>query len=71
VGRLTAAGHWQEGDPPIEVVVDCGYDVTRLAFLLGDLPVVLTARLRSDRVMAAPARRPPTRSPAGRPRTSH
>jgi hypothetical protein len=31
-----------------------GYDVTRLAFLLADLPVELLGRLRSDRVMQLP-----------------
>jgi hypothetical protein len=39
VGRLRAAGHWRSGDPPIMVVLDAGYDVTRLAFVLADLPV--------------------------------
>jgi hypothetical protein len=62
VERLVAAGHRTQGDPPIEIVMDSGYDVTRLAFLLADLPVVLTGRLRSDRVMIGPipARRPGT-----------
>jgi hypothetical protein len=40
-GRLTAAGHWRAGDPPIMVMLDAGYDVTRLAFVLADLPVHL------------------------------
>ena len=39
ITRLIAAGHWRQGDPPILVVFDAGYDVTRLAFLLADLPV--------------------------------
>ena len=67
VGRLAAAGHWGEGDPAILVVFDAGYDVTRLAFLLADLPVELPGRLRSDRVMQLPA---PPRPPGtnGRPR---
>jgi hypothetical protein len=67
VGRLTAAGHWREGDPAILVVFDAGYDVTRLAWLLADLPVEVLGRLRADRVMQlpAPARRPGT---WGRPR---
>lgn|SRR5512144_1403556 len=66
VQRLVEAGHWCRGDPAIEVVMDCGYDVTRLAFVLADLPVVLVGRLRSDRVMLRPA---PERLPAtmGRP----
>ena len=41
VARLIAAGHWREGDPAILVVFDAGYDVTRLAWLLADLPVEL------------------------------
>ncbi len=44
-----------------------GYDVTRLAWLLADLPAELLGRLRSDRVMLLPA---PPRQPGtmGRPR---
>ena len=55
VTRLVEAGHWGEGDPAILVIFDAGYDVTRLAWLLGDLPVELLGRLRSDRVMKLPA----------------
>jgi DDE superfamily endonuclease len=55
VGRLVAAGQWASGDPPILVVMDAGYDVVRLAFLLADLPVQVLARLRSDRVFYPPA----------------
>jgi DDE superfamily endonuclease len=64
--RLIAAGHWREGDPDIIVVLDCGYDLTRLAWLLRDLPVDVTGRLRSDRVMYSPV---PPRAPGtnGRP----
>jgi hypothetical protein len=67
VGRLIEAGHWRDGDLPVLVVFDAGYDVTRLAWLLADLPVELLGRLRSDRVMWLPA---PARQPAtmGRPR---
>ena len=65
VARLIAAGQHREGDPDILVVFDAGYDVTRLAFLLADLPVELLGRLRSDRVLCFPA---PGRGPgAGRP----
>jgi hypothetical protein len=66
VGRLTAAGHWRDGDPDILIVMDAGYDVTRLAFVLADLPVHLLARIRSDRVLRLPA---PPRDPRfiGRP----
>lgn len=58
--RLYATGQWQIGDPPILVVVDAGYDVTRLAFLLADLPVELLGRMRSDRVLYFP---PPPQPP--------
>ena len=54
VARLAGAGHWSEGDPPILVVLDSGYDLTRLAWLLRDLPVEILGRLRSDRVMYSP-----------------
>ena len=67
VTRLIEAGHWHEGDPPVLVIFDAGYDVTRLAWLLAGLPVELLGRLRSDRVMRLPA---PPRQPGtnGRPR---
>src|SRR5215831_1432087 len=67
ITRLTGAGHWHAGDPAILVIFDAGYDVTRLSFLLSDLPVQLLGRLRSDRVMQLPA---PPRQPhaMGRPR---
>src|SRR6202034_124740 len=67
VTRLIDAGHWREGDLRILIVFDAGYDVTRLAWLLADLPVDLLGRLRSDRVMQLPAapRRP---GDLGRPR---
>jgi hypothetical protein len=74
VARLTAAGHWREGDPDIIVVLDSGYDLTRLAWLLDGLPVDVTGRLRSDRVMYFPAPPLPARpaSTGGRrPRHGH
>ena len=66
VERIIAAGHWHDGDPDILVVFDAGYDLTRLAWLLADLPVEVLGRLRSDRVMYFPA---PPRQPGtnGRP----
>ncbi|WP_196470095.1 transposase [Planomonospora sp. ID91781] len=66
VGRLIAAGHWCDGDPDILIVMDAGYDVTRLAFILSDLPVEVLGRIRCDRVMLLPA---PPRAPGtnGRP----
>ena len=60
ITRLVAAGHWRDGDPPILVIFDAGYDLTRLAYLLADLPVEVLGRLRCDRVMQLPA---PPRQP--------
>jgi len=69
VDRLRSGGHWREGDPDIQIMMDSGYDVTRLAFVLADLPVQLIGRLRSDRVMLRPApeRRAGESRTAGRP----
>jgi hypothetical protein len=63
IGRLRAAGQHRDGDPDILVVLDAGYDVHRLAFLLADLPVELLGRLRADRVLCLPA--PPRRPGRG------
>lgn len=68
VGRLREAGHWRTGDPAILVVMDSGYDVARLAFVLADLPVHLVGRLRSDRVMFGPTPPRSTDPCGGRPR---
>jgi hypothetical protein len=54
VDRLITAGRWQSGDPNIVIVADTGYDITRLAHVLADLPVELVGRLRSDRVLRLP-----------------
>ncbi|MFI6318794.1 NF041680 family putative transposase [Nonomuraea sp. NPDC050556] len=64
--RLIGAGQWHEGDPDILIVADAGYDITRLAYVLADLPVELVGRIRSDRVLRLPA---PARLPGtnGRP----
>ena len=59
-GRLAAAGHWKDGDPDIIIALDAGYNGTRLAWLLADLPVVLVVRVRADRVFY---RRVPPRAP--------
>lgn len=66
IQRLQHSGQHKPGDADILIVFDAGYDVTRLAFLLADLPVELLGRLRSDRVFCAP---PPPRvsGAAGRP----
>jgi hypothetical protein len=63
--RLIAAGHWHEHDPDILAVFDAGYDITRLAWLLADLPVQVLGRLRSNRVLFLPA--PPRTGGRGRP----
>jgi hypothetical protein len=60
VARLIAAGHWKAGDPAILIAVDSGYPAARLAWELRDLPVLLVARVREDRVFRAP---PPPRLP--------
>ena len=68
VTRLIEAGHQSEGDPPILIIFDAGYDPMRLACSLADLPVEILGRLRSDRVLhfPVPPRQPGTRaSPAG------
>lgn len=62
VERLREAGQWTDSDPMILVVFDAGYDITRLAFLLADLPVELLGRMRSDRVLYFP----PGPQPAGK-----
>jgi hypothetical protein len=66
VERLIAASQWRLGDPEILVVLDAGYDAPRIAHLLGDLPVEILGRMRSDRVLHRPV---PPRTPGtnGRP----
>ncbi len=66
ITRLITAGPWTPGDPDIIVVFDSGYDLTRLAWLLRDLPVEILGRLRGNRVMHFS---PPPREPGagGRP----
>ena len=65
IDRLVAAGHWQPGDPDILIVADAGYDITRLAYVLADLPVELVGRLRSDRVLRLPKPPRPARARPG------
>ena len=55
VARLCDAGQCKDGDPPILIVLDAGYDVVRLSWLLQDLPVQLIGRVRGDRVFFAAA----------------
>jgi hypothetical protein len=56
IERLMEAGQWTDGDPDVLIVVDAGYDVPRLAFLLKDLPVQELGRMRSDGVLRRAAR---------------
>jgi DDE superfamily endonuclease len=67
VARIIAAGRWKPGDPDILIVLDAGYDLTRLAWLLAGLPLEITGRLRSDRVMYFPA---PPRAPGANGRSA-
>lgn len=66
IGRIIAAGHWNPGDLDILVIFDAGYEPTRLAWLLRDLPVQVLGRLGTNRVLR---QAPPPRQPGqmGRP----
>ncbi|MET8988109.1 transposase [Nonomuraea wenchangensis] len=55
IERLITAGQWRTGDPDVLSVTDAGYDITRLANVLRDLPVELPGRIPSDWVMRRPA----------------
>lgn len=55
LARLREAGQWREGDPLVLFVLDSGYDIVRLTWLLREEPVRLLGRIRADRVMHAPA----------------
>ncbi|MFF0738896.1 transposase [Streptomyces sp. NPDC004111] len=54
VERLVAAGQWKPGDPEMPVVLDAGYDASRIAHVLPGLPVDILSRLRQGRVMRRP-----------------
>ncbi|GAP47517.1 transposase is4 family protein [Streptomyces azureus] len=54
VARLIAAGQWRDGDQDILIVLDAGYDAPCIAHLLADLPVEISGRMRSDRVLRRP-----------------
>jgi hypothetical protein len=67
IARLAAAGHCRPGGPAVIVTADAGYNASRLAWLLRDLPVTLAVRVRADRTYRrAPAPKPP--GTPGRPR---
>ena len=55
VGRPQRAGHLRDGDLDILLAFDAGYDVTRLAFLLADLPVQFSWWVGCARTPADPA----------------
>ncbi|MGP3992076.1 transposase [Streptomyces sp. 3N207] len=57
IERLIEAGQWRQGDLDILVMVDAGYDVPRLAFLLKDLPVQVLAGCARTVSCAGPHRR--------------
>ncbi|MET7930227.1 NF041680 family putative transposase [Streptomyces sp. NPDC005349] len=64
---LRASGRWSPGDPHPLIILDAGNQGTDLAAELGDLPVQLLVRLRSDRIFYGD---PPARiaGTGGRPR---
>ncbi len=70
ITRVIEAGHWREGDPPVLVIFDAGYDPMRLACQLADLPVEILGRLRSDRVLHFPCRPASPAPMAGLPGTA-
>jgi DDE superfamily endonuclease len=69
VTRLVSLGRWKPGDPPVIIAMDSACHATRLAHLLRDLPVVVVARIRSDRVYRGRAPARPAGTPG--PRTRH
>ena len=64
-GRALARGR-----PHILIVAGANYDITRLAYVLADLPVELVGRLRSDRVLRLPAPRGRLARPVVHPSTA-
>jgi DDE superfamily endonuclease len=68
ITRLIEAGHWHDGDLPVLVIVDAGYDPMRLTHQLTGLPAEVLGRLRSGRVLHCP--RVGRRSPSAASSTS-
>src|SRR2546423_3976593 len=68
VGRLRGAGPHTRADRANPVGLESGYDGTRLAFLLADLPVQLLVRVRSSSSWPSHT---PTRFPPSRTTVSH
>jgi hypothetical protein len=71
INRLTETGAHTPGDPPVLIVLDSGYDLPRLTWLLSDLPVHLLGRIRADRVMYTPPGRRRGEHPGRQPRHGH
>jgi len=67
VERLARAGQWHPDQGPVLFVLDSGYDLVRLSWLLAREPVLLLGRLRGDRVMYGPAGARRSDLPGGRP----
>jgi DDE superfamily endonuclease len=70
ITRLIAAGHWREGDLPVLVIFDAGYDPMRLAHQLAGLPVEVLGRLRSAGCCTSPSRPAGPAPTAGHPATA-
>ncbi|WP_073450286.1 NF041680 family putative transposase [Streptomyces yunnanensis] len=66
--RLREAGQWREGDPEVLFVLDSGYDIVRLTWLLREEPVRLLGRIRADRVLHHPPGRRKGTHPGRQPR---
>ncbi|MFE4958510.1 transposase [Streptomyces sp. NPDC056653] len=66
VSRLREAG--REGDPPVVFVLDSGYDIVRLTWLLRVEPVRPLGRIRADRVLYGPPGKRRGQRPGHRPR---
>jgi len=68
LARLRETGQWREDDPEVLLVLDAGYDIVRLTWLLRDEPVRLLGRIRADRVMHHPPGRRKGPTPGRQPR---
>ncbi len=70
ITRLIEAGHWRDGNPPVLVIFDAGYDPMRLAYQLADLPVEILGRLAVTGCCTSPSRPASPAPTAGRPATA-
>lgn len=69
--RLGEAGQLRDGDPPVLFVLDAGYDLVRLSWLVRDLPIQLLGRIRANRVMYTPPGPRRGQRPGRQPRHGH